>query len=284
MKKDPSMPFYVNDWLSSTKIACMTLEEQGAYLRLLCYCWASQEASLPDDDQQLAALSGMGEGWLKGGCHLVRDCFQPHPHQTGKLTNSRLLELWQERQEWREKSRLGGKKSAASRAKKRASDDLKGGSTTVATKRQPNGNSSSSSSSSSSVLKPLTPFPFKRGKIQIPESADSVEFRTALVAWLEHKQSSGHGYKNAKSLQTAVDKWLRDMGPDAFPAAVEHSIASNYQGLFQEHAKGTNGRPQLFNRNQQREAANAAALDAAFGTDEELQGRSQDPLLIEARD
>jgi uncharacterized protein YdaU (DUF1376 family) len=93
--KDPAMPFYVNDWLSSAKVTCMTLEQQGAYVRLLCHCWASQNASIPDDDTALAALSGMGQGWLTNGCPVVRECFEPNPHQTGFLTNARLQELFE---------------------------------------------------------------------------------------------------------------------------------------------------------------------------------------------
>ncbi|MEO2046455.1 MAG: hypothetical protein ABGX16_07765 [Pirellulales bacterium] len=154
MGKDPAMPLYVNDWLSSPKIACMTPAQELGYFRLLCYCWSSGCASVPDDDEVLAKLSGMGEGWFKGGSQMVRDCFEPNPNQQGFLTNKRLMELWTERQEWREKSKLGGIKSGKLR-KNKAKTKSKGGSTTLGTKREPNGNSSSSSSStsSSSLLK-----------------------------------------------------------------------------------------------------------------------------------
>lgn len=148
MGKDPSMPFYVNDWLSSSKVCCMSLEQQGAFVRLLCHCWASQDASIPDDENALAALSGMGEGWLKGGSTMVLRCFQPHPHLSGCLTNQKVYDLWEERQQWREKSRQGGLKSAAKRRSSKDLGESKGGSTTLATKVQPKGNSSSSSSSS----------------------------------------------------------------------------------------------------------------------------------------
>lgn len=151
MGKDPAMPFYVNDWLSSGNVTCMSLEQQGAFLRLLCHCWASQDASLPDDDDQLAALSGMGQGWLQGGCTLVRKCLVPHPDKPGHLTNERTRQLWIERQEWRQKSSEGGLKSAAAKKKRQPN----GGSTTVSTKAQPNGNSPSSSPSS--YLPPPTP-------------------------------------------------------------------------------------------------------------------------------
>ena len=163
MGKDPSMPLYVNDWLSSPRIQAMSQEQELAYFRLLCFCWASQDASIVDDDEQLAALSRMGEGWLMGGCQLVRACFVSHPTKLGHLTNARLYELWQERQEWKAKSAAGGRKSAQARKKRRAKD----GSTTLSTKRQPNGNSSSSSSSSS--IKKTTSSLFDQFWIEYPK-------------------------------------------------------------------------------------------------------------------
>lgn len=144
MGKDPAMPFYVNDWLSSRRVTCMSLECQAAYMRLLCHCWASGDASLPDDDDELGALSGLGERWLQNGSAQVRKCFEPHPNKPGQLTNGRLFELWNERQEWKRKSIEGGLKSGEARRLRSA----KGGSSVVRTKREPKGNSSSSSSSS----------------------------------------------------------------------------------------------------------------------------------------
>ncbi|MGA0397208.1 MAG: hypothetical protein ACO3O3_08605 [Ilumatobacteraceae bacterium] len=39
MKKLPYFPFYPGEWLRSPTVLGMTLEEQGAYLRLLCWQW-----------------------------------------------------------------------------------------------------------------------------------------------------------------------------------------------------------------------------------------------------
>lgn len=151
MAKDPAMPFYVNDWLSSPRVSCMSLEQQGAFVRLLCYCWASGSASIPDDEETLARLSGMGEKWsAKGTSNLLRRCFVKHPDLEHNLTNEKLLELWTERQEWREKCAVGGRKSGKTRRKssngKDNGNEVK--TKTVRTKREVKGNSSSSSSSS----------------------------------------------------------------------------------------------------------------------------------------
>lgn len=151
MTKDPSFPFYASDWLGSSVIPLMSADQERGYLRLLCHLWGSG-CALPDDDDVLSRLSLMGEGWFKGGSTLIRHCFTPHPQKPGFITNAKLMAVWDEREEWREKSRRGGKKSAQLR---KARAESKGGSTTVptngTTNGQPLGNSSSSSSSSSPI-------------------------------------------------------------------------------------------------------------------------------------
>jgi len=144
MAKDPAFPFYANDWLSSTQIACMSAEEERGYLRLLCHAWNDPDCSLPDDDEVLARLSLMGENWTKGSSCLVRGCFTKHPTKQGRIINEKLFAIRQERNAWREKCRQGGVKSGATRR-----SSTKGSSTTVRSKRELNGNSSSSSSKNS---------------------------------------------------------------------------------------------------------------------------------------
>lgn len=152
MRKAPAFQLYTNDWLSSTKITLMKPEQEGAYIRLLCYAWNEPDCGLPDDDEQLAVLSRLGEGWLKGGSSVVRKCFF---EKDGRLYNKRLLEERKKQEVWRKKSSEGGKLSANIR-RKRKIDSVKGGSTTVPTKRQPKGQPKGNSSSSFSSSKTNT--------------------------------------------------------------------------------------------------------------------------------
>ena len=115
-KKSPAFQFYVKDWLSSYRILSMTPAEEGAYIRLLAYCWDSGDCSIPDDDEELAAMSRLAEGWLNGSGIKLRKQFKPHPSKPGYLTNARLLEEALKQLEWSEKSSTGGKNSAAQRA------------------------------------------------------------------------------------------------------------------------------------------------------------------------
>ena len=52
--KSPAFQWYPKDYLADEKVALMTLEEEGAYIRLLCYCWL--EGSVPTDVSRLACL------------------------------------------------------------------------------------------------------------------------------------------------------------------------------------------------------------------------------------
>jgi len=149
MSKAPSFQFYPGDYLSSQRVSLLTLEEEGAYIRLLCYCWKNGE--IPSDPGQLARLIGKGASTTlatnvaamflpKGGSRLVHD---------------KLDELRRERERWIEKSRQGGIKSGQIRKKLKESENQSnhpcnhpsnGGSQMVDVCFEPKGNSSTSSS------------------------------------------------------------------------------------------------------------------------------------------
>jgi uncharacterized protein YdaU (DUF1376 family) len=146
MSKPPAFQFYPGDWLSSTRIALMTPAEEGAYIRLLCHAWADPQCSLPNDDDALASLSRLGEGWFNESGSKIKGCFKV---KGNRLVNERLKIEREKQKKWLEKSRLGGIHSGKSRKVKALG--LKGGSHLVQTKDEPKGNTSSSSSSSSSL-------------------------------------------------------------------------------------------------------------------------------------
>jgi uncharacterized protein YdaU (DUF1376 family) len=146
--KSPAFQFYAQDWLSSVDISLMTLAEEGAYHRLLCWAWTQEDCGLPSDDISLAHLSRLGDDWPKSKDKILRK-FRP---ERGRLYNDRLLAERCKQADWREKSSRGGKNSALNRMRK-------GGSTTVPTNGQPThlkGGVSLQSSSSSRTVVPLT--------------------------------------------------------------------------------------------------------------------------------
>ena len=134
MSENPSFPFYASDWLGSNRRAMMSLAQQAGYVNLLCRQWAEPDCTLPDDDEVLARWSELHEGWFNGGSRLVRLCFPKCAHKPGRIANPKLLAIKKEREEWRAKSRKGGKKSGrvrrAKAAQTNAYDDLEDGNQT----------------------------------------------------------------------------------------------------------------------------------------------------------
>ena len=124
--KSPAFQFYPSDWLGSQRVALMTLEEEGAYIRALAFCWG--QGGVPADPQKLAFLIGKGASTTVGTT--VAAMFEPDPNRPGWLFSPRMEEVRAKQAEWREKSIEGGKKSGEARK-------LKGGSTTVGTKDEP---------------------------------------------------------------------------------------------------------------------------------------------------
>lgn len=107
----PYFPFYPADWLSSPRIMCLTLAQQGAYLRLLAVCWMSGDCSVPDDPQKLAALTGLPLEEVP----TLGPFLGPHPQKTGSLTNGRLYKEWKKAHWVSDMRAQAGKKSGKSR-------------------------------------------------------------------------------------------------------------------------------------------------------------------------
>lgn len=160
MAKSPSFQFYPKDWLTDMKVMLMTPAEKGGYINLLAHAWLEDDCSLPDDDNSLALLSGLGEQWFNGSSIKVRDCFKK---EGKKLFNKRLLKERGKQEEWRKKCSDAGRKSAESKKNKALQGKVS--STNVQPTNQLKGNSSSSvcslqsSSSSSTSIKDIKTIP-----------------------------------------------------------------------------------------------------------------------------
>lgn len=134
--KSPAFQFYPTDYIGSQRVRLMSLEEEGAYINLLCSCW--QHGSIPSDPQLAARI--IGKGCTTTVATTVLTMFTPSTEQ-GRMIHERLEQERGKQEAWRNKSAAGGRKSAEIR---------KGGSRVVQQDHQPNGNTLSSSSSSSS--------------------------------------------------------------------------------------------------------------------------------------
>lgn len=86
--------------------------------------------------------------------------------------------------------------------------------------------------------KKKTPLP----PLEFPSALDSDSCRTALNEWLAHRERIGKSYKSQASVGKLLTEWAAK-GPAAFVAAVEFSIAREYQGLFSPNGQSRPRQP-----------------------------------------
>jgi uncharacterized protein YdaU (DUF1376 family) len=101
--KPPAFQFYAKDWLVDT--ARLTLEQEGAFIRLLAHEWV--EGHIPADDYERARVLGVGVKklrflWRTLGKHFL-------PGINGGLTNARLEDERRKQSEYRELQSRKGK-------------------------------------------------------------------------------------------------------------------------------------------------------------------------------
>lgn len=231
MGKPPAFQFYPNDWLSSPTILLMTPSQEGAYIRLLAYCWSDKDCSLPDDDRQLGVLSRLGEQAFTECSSVMREVFVSHPTIDGRLTNTRLLDERKRLDDRREQQRQAGIKSGQSRRKYTNARSTPVERSVESVGEQPLNSSASASTSVSSSI--------KAGGVDIPGELQSVEFVSAWADWLDYRKGM------RKTLQPASqERQLRQFagwGMGRAIAAIEHTIRMGWQGIREPDGKPSAG-------------------------------------------
>ena len=110
MSKPRPMPFWAEDWLSSTRVASMSYAAQGAFLRLLCFQWLDPAGTLPLD------LRPLLPGRLRPDDRKsVEALFPPTACDAERRANRRLARSQTDDREYRERQRARGQKGNDSR-------------------------------------------------------------------------------------------------------------------------------------------------------------------------
>lgn len=94
--------------------------------------------------------------------------------------------------------------------------------------------------------------------LTLPAEIDTFEVRSALQRWLSFKAEKRQGYKST-GLNGLVSK-LSKLTPERIVAAVDHSIAANYSGIFEPIGNGASRPRTTFEKSS---AAIADAIDTA---------------------
>lgn len=127
-EKAPAFQFYADKFLLDENQAVMTLQQVGAYARLMAYCW--REVTIPDDPDKARVMVNDGKvtpRQFREMWPLIRACFT-ESDQPGRLRHTTLDKERAKQAAWRQKSANGGRHAQANR---------KGGPTTPEPPLQP---------------------------------------------------------------------------------------------------------------------------------------------------
>ena len=73
-------------------------------------------------------------------------------------------------------------------------------------------------------------------EIEIPEKLRTEKFAQVFLEWIEHRSQIGH-----RLTETAAEKQMKQLatwGQERAIVAIEHSIASGWQGIFEPKTNG----------------------------------------------
>lgn len=110
----PAYLWYPKDWLSSTRVALLELDEEGAYRRLLDHQWLN--GRVPDSCAALARLCGTTEAAMGRIWKAIEHFFEPSADGLGGLQNARLEAIRCERDTRRKQKRDAGRKGGRTKA------------------------------------------------------------------------------------------------------------------------------------------------------------------------
>lgn len=111
----PYFPLYVTDYEGDT--AHLTIEEDGAYMRLLRLCWRTPGCSIPDDPAWIRRQMRCDQATFdRSVMPVIKEFFR---HSKSRYHSPRLTAEYERTAESKERrknaGRIGGEKSAASR-------------------------------------------------------------------------------------------------------------------------------------------------------------------------
>jgi len=112
-EKRPAFQWYPKDYLSDENVALMTLEQEGAYTRLLNYCWL--QGSIPSDIDALARLCRVSAEDMDRIWPGVEKCFQGRGE---RLTHGRLEKERRKQSSYRDAKKAAGVAGAKARWEK----------------------------------------------------------------------------------------------------------------------------------------------------------------------
>ena len=192
----------------------MTNEEKGAYITLLCIQWSRE--SLTESDFTRVCI-----GMPPHSQRICQSKFQIDVE--GNFRNPRMETEREKQDQYRQKQTDNAKKRWVGNATAYP---------TALPVDMPNvcSPSPSPTPNKKDTAAPKSPWEVSFG-VELPESLRTDSCLQAVKLWLQHKAEKKKSYKKT-GLTAALTKWSNEFSPDEFPRIVEHSIASNWDGIF----------------------------------------------------
>jgi len=235
-------PFYPADFWGADAVALMSFEAVGLYLMMLSREW--EQGSIAADELFWRSLHGHKcQNW-DAAWKQVRPCFE---EEAGRLRNKRLED---------ERSVADGFSSKQSAKAKAKWERWRASKSAAAVPRQSRGNATSmpgqdrtgsdqtgkdrTGSDKTQRAPRVAPAALDLDELVSGSSLDTPMAKAALREWVLYKHERKEAYKpqGIKALLSKLAQW----GPQRTEAAIRHSMANNWAGIFEPSGTGAGGR------------------------------------------
>jgi hypothetical protein len=236
--------FYPGDWMKDPELRRCSPAARGIYVDLLCLMFECEERGVLStggepwtDDEIAGAIPGDSSVVLSCLHELVGKRVLKRRANSGALYSNRLIRDEEQRQIKAKAGRKGGKRSARARRSKSEANH----------QAQPQAPSDSDSDSVNGSLG------------EIPEALRTEKVREALREWCAHRKAKKKPFSK-QAARMCFRKWADEEWPAArVVAAIQHSIANDYQGIFEPSGPALGFRKNFTERKQDAVTAAIAA-------------------------
>ena len=218
MAKMPSLPLFVDDYEAAT--AHLSLEEDGAYMRLLRICWRTPGCSVPDDRAWIMRRMRTDEATYERLIEpLIEEFFQ---RAKGRIFQNRLREEFEYVSALSERRKSAGKKGGSAKSQKNKRNDPSKASVLLEANAEQNGSTAVAPIPIPNTVTNVTGDEAENGKFEGEKSSPVDDPKKAL--WDEAR-----AYLGSKA-GSKIGQWVKAHGMPAVSAALRLAKAQNDGG------------------------------------------------------
>lgn len=221
----PYFPFYPGDWLSSTKVRILTLEERAAYFEIMCHMWGFEgECYLPDDDTLLARIAGVTqERWMEMRQSLVDGPMAVLQTDGRRITNKRLLA------EWNKASEKSAKAAQSARSRYGKPADSEGDGNAQRTQSERNADAERANNERTAISDLRSQISEKRSEAEEDPPTGGAETPEVQIpeGWSQlHRFLNDHLSReaNSRTVLEEVLEWANKLGCALVQRAIKESV------------------------------------------------------------